>query len=118
MKSITRWIAAGLGSGDARSLEAKALLPDSEQYKLVTFCPTDDVERIRNTLAASGAGRIGKYELCSFELKGTGTFLAGKGTNPALGKKGVIEKVDEVRLEMVCPKAALALAVTTIKQFH
>ena len=115
---VNDWIASGLGSGDIRALEASATLPESEQYKLVTFCPADDVQRIRNTLAVSGAGRIGKYELCSFELKGTGTFFAGKGTNPAIGKKGVLEKVDEVRLEMVCPKAALALAVTTIKQFH
>jgi len=115
---VNDWIAAGLGDGDTRALEANACLPENEQYKIVTFCPEDDVERLRNTLAASGAGRIGNYELCSFELKGTGTFLAGKGTNPAIGKKGAIEKVDEVRLEMVCPKAALALAVTTIKQFH
>lgn len=115
---VNDWIADGLGNGDIRALEAKASLPESEQYKLVTFCPTDAVERIRNTLAASGAGRIGKYELCSFELKGTGTFLAGDGANPVRGKKGSIQRVDEIRLEMVCPKAALALAVTTIKQFH
>ncbi len=115
---VNDWIAAGLGDGDTRALEANASLPESEQYKLVTFCPVDEVERLRNTLAAAGAGRIGEYELCSFEVKGTGTFLAGKGTNPTRGKKGALEKVDEVRLEMVSPKAALALAVTTIKQFH
>ncbi len=115
---VNDWIAAGLGSGDIRALEANDCLPESEQYKLVTFCPADEVERLRYTLAAAGAGRIGKYELCSFEIKGTGTFLAGKDTNPTRGQKGTLEKVDEVRLEMVCPKAALALAVTTVKQFH
>ena len=70
---VNDWIASGLGHGDIRALEAINDLPESEQYKLVTFCPADDVERLRNTLAAAGAGRIGNYELCSFELEGTGT---------------------------------------------
>ena len=115
---VNDWLAAGLGSGDVRALEAHAAQPESEQCKIVTFCPAEAVERLRNTLAASGAGRIGKYQLCSFEISGTGTFLAGKDTTPAVGRRGAIQHVDEVRLEMVCPRDSRALAVTTIKQFH
>ncbi len=115
---VNDWIAEGLGSGDVRALEAHGALPQTQQCKLVTFCPADAVERLRNTLAAAGAGRIGKYQLCSFETAGTGTFLAGKDTAPAVGRRGGIQRVDEIRLEMVCSRSALALAVTTIKQFH
>lgn len=115
---INDWIAAGLGDGDVRALQPAMTLPESEQCKLVTFCPAETAERLRAALATVGAGRIGDYELCSFEMTGTGTFLGGSGTNPAVGRRGTLEHVDEVRLEMVCSEASLALAVTTLREFH
>ena len=115
---INDWIAKGLGDGDVRALRPAPVLPESEQCKLVTFCPADAVDKLRSALATVGAGRIGEYELCSFELAGTGTFLGGPGTHPSVGRRGALEHIDEVRLEMVCPEASLALAVTTLSQFH
>lgn len=115
---INDWIAAGLGEGDVRALRPRMTLPATEQCKLVTFCPTETVDRLRSALATVGAGRIGDYELCSFEIAGTGTFLGGSNTNPAVGRRGTLEHVDEIRLEMVCPEASLALAVTTLREFH
>lgn len=115
---LNDWIAEGLGRGDVRAIRAHETLPDTEQFKLVTFCPKDAADRLRSTLASIGAGRIGDYELCSFEIRGTGTFFGTEGTSPQVGQKGSLERVDEVRLEMVCPAASLALAVTTLRQFH
>lgn len=125
---VSDWLAEGLigksggggggGGGDVRALETIESLPESEQCKIVTFCPIDAAERIRHGLASAGAGRIGDYQLCSFEIRGTGTFLGGEGTKPVVGKRGALERVDETRLEMVCSKAALALAVMTLRQFH
>lgn len=115
---INDWIAEGLGAGDVRALDSHAHQPETEQVKVVTFCPLEAVERIRNGLSSIGAGRIGDYHLCSFEMKGTGTFFGGDGTTPTVGRNNTLERIDEVRLEMVCPKAALALAVTVLKQFH
>ncbi|MHC4217425.1 MAG: Nif3-like dinuclear metal center hexameric protein, partial [Planctomycetota bacterium] len=62
---INDWIAKGLGTGDIRALVPQPVLPASEQCKVVTFCPADAVDRLRSALATGGAGRIGKYELCS-----------------------------------------------------
>jgi dinuclear metal center YbgI/SA1388 family protein len=115
---INDWIAEGLGAGDVRALEPRKVLPRSEQCKVVTFCPADAVDRLRNALATGGAGRVGRYELCSFEITGVGTFYAGAGTEPRVGRRGALERVDEVRLEMVCPEASLALALTTLREFH
>ena len=115
---INDWIASGLGHGDVRPLHVNESLPETEQCKIVTFCPADAVDRLRNALATVGAGRIGRYELCSFEIKGTGTFFGGEGARPRVGRTGALQHVDEIRLEMVCPKASLALAVTTLRQFH
>ncbi len=115
---LNDWIASGIGNGDVRALVPHGQLPVNEETKLVTFCPVDAVERLRDALAAVGAGRIGGYERCSFMTRGTGTFLGGPGTKPKIGKAGQIEQVDEVRLEMVCPKRVLPLAIETIRQFH
>jgi dinuclear metal center YbgI/SA1388 family protein len=115
---INDWLAEGLGRGDIRALDPQSTLPVSEQCKLVTFCPANVADRLRSALATGGAGRIGNYELCSFEITGTGTFLAGEGAEPRVGRKGHLEHVEEVRLEMVCPEASLALAVTTLREFH
>jgi dinuclear metal center YbgI/SA1388 family protein len=115
---VNDWLASALGSGDVRALSSHEQLPETEQLKIVTFCPTEAVDKLRNGLASIGAGRIGNYELCSFELAGTGTFLGREGSNPSVGRRGHLERVGEVRLEMVCPRAALALAVTTLRQFH
>jgi len=115
---LNDWLASCIGSGDVRALEPHQSLPETEQCKIVTFCPTEAVERLRNGLASIGAGRIGRYQLCSFELKGRGTFFAGEGASPRVGMRGSLQHVDETRLEMVCPRAALGLAVATLRELH
>lgn len=115
---LNDWIAAGIGAGDVRSLVPHGQLPPNEETKIVTFCPRDAVDRLRDALAAVGAGRIGRYERCSFESPGTGTFFGGALTEPKVGKRGQLERVEESRLEMVCPRRVLPLAVETIRQFH
>lgn len=118
---LNDWLAEGVrgnDGGDVRALEAYHALPESEQCKIVTFCPADAVDAIRNGLGTVGAGRIGEYQLCSFELRGTGTFFGGDTTDPAVGEKGRLEHVDEVRLEMVCSEPALGLAVLALREFH
>ncbi len=115
---VNDWLAEGLGAGDVRALNPHESLPETEQCKLVTFCPPDATDRLREALATAGAGRIGGYALCSFETLGTGTFLGGEGTSPTIGKPGRLERVQEARLEMVCPVAALPIAIATLKQFH
>lgn len=115
---LNDWLARGFGAGDIRALAADEEIPDTEQCKVVTFVPEKHVEAVRNGLASIGAGRIGKYSLCSFTTNGQGTFRGEAGSKPTIGTAGHLEYVDEVRLEMVCPRAALALAVQAIREFH
>src|SRR5450432_3249939 len=56
------------------------------QYKLVTFVPEKDLEKVSRALFDAGAGRIGNYSSCSFLINGTGTFFGEEGTDPAVGK--------------------------------
>ena len=128
---MTDWLCEGLSSGtndasagkiagDCRALQPhpNARTNDTTNAKIVTFVPEDHVENVRNALASAGAGRIGEYSLCSFETTGTGTFLGSAATTPAVGKAEQLERAPECRLEMICPKPAVALALETLRRFH
>jgi dinuclear metal center YbgI/SA1388 family protein len=122
---MTDWLCEGLSGGaDGRIAgDCKALVPHNlaeatQRVKLVTFVPGAEAERVRDGLALCGAGMIGAYTRCSFSTIGVGTFLGDETSEPAEGEAEVFAQVDEVRLEMVCSKEALPLAVETLREFH
>jgi hypothetical protein len=86
--------------------------------KLVVYVPRNALGDLREALFAAGAGRIGAYERCSWYTDGTGTFLGGAGTNPASGKPGVEQLVDEYRLETVFPEELQDAVVAALRRAH
>jgi hypothetical protein len=73
---------------------------------------------VRSALFAAGAGRIGSYERCSWYAEGTGTFLGGASTDPAVGERGVEERVPELRLETVFPAERHDEVVAALRAAH
>ena len=86
--------------------------------KLIVFVPPDALDAVRDALFAAGAGRIGDYERCSWYTEGTGTFLGGVGTDPAIGEPGREERVTEVRLETVFPAERQDEVIATLRWAH
>jgi hypothetical protein len=86
--------------------------------KLVVFVPPEALEAVREALFAAGAGRLGEYERCSWYTEGVGTFLAGAGTNPAVGERGVEERAAELRLETVFPEERQEELVAALRAAH
>jgi hypothetical protein len=80
--------------------------------------PREALDAVRDALFAAGAGRIGEYERCSWYVAGTGTFLGGEGTSPALGGSGREERVAELRLETVYPVEREAEVVRALREAH
>ena len=132
---VTDWLADGLlhpaldashperaahAGADRRALRPARSLPFTQELKIVTFVPHDKAEQLRTALASIGAGIIGNYDYCSFSSGGHGTFRAGEHAHPAVGSAapGNLESVPELRLEMVCSRAALPLAMEMLRQFH
>lgn len=117
----TRFDKAKNGVADevAKILEMRSTYPliaqKCEAYKLVTFVPEKDVDKVANALFAAGAGIIGEYEKCSFRAKGIGTFLGSKGSSPKVGKAGRFEKVDEMRLEVLIRGAPDVVVAALLK---
>jgi hypothetical protein len=89
-----------------------------QQRKLVVFVPTEALDAVRDALFGAGAGRIGKYERCSWYTPGTGTFLAGEGASPAIGDPGQEERVPELRLETVYPVVREGEVVAALREAH
>lgn len=73
--------------------------------KLVTFCPTANIEEVKAAIFKAGAGKIGKYGECSFSVQGIGTFKASTESNPYVGEIGTQHQENELRIETIYPKA-------------
>ena len=66
----------------------------------------------------AGAGTIGGYERCSWYTAGTGTFLGGESTAPAVGESGAEERVPELRVETVVPEGRIRDAIVALRLAH
>ncbi len=71
--------------------------------KLVTFCPLKHADTVRKALFDAGAGSIGNYDQCSFNLEGFGTFRGNSNTAPFVGEKNKQHREKESRIETVFP---------------
>jgi hypothetical protein len=91
---------------------------DSRRHKLVWFVPREALETTREAVFAAGAGRIGDYERCSWYTAGTGTFLAGEGADPSIGRIGTEERVSELRVETVVPADRAQEVVAALRAAH
>jgi len=71
--------------------------------KLVTFCPAEHAGKVRDAIFKAGAGNIGNYDCCSFNMQGEGSFRGLEGSEPFVGKVGEVNFEEEVRIETVFP---------------
>jgi dinuclear metal center YbgI/SA1388 family protein len=86
--------------------------------KLVAYTPANGVESIANAAYACGAGVVGDYSECSFRAEGEGTFFGNEATTPTIGKKGLHERVPEVRVELTCPVGRIDETLAAIRKVH
>ncbi|MBS1962882.1 MAG: Nif3-like dinuclear metal center hexameric protein [Bdellovibrionales bacterium] len=92
--------------------------PEASFTKLVVFVPKTHVEKVRDAICAAGAGKIGRYDTCTFGLEGEGTFRGGEGTRPFLGVQGKLERAREVRLETVFPRGLKKRVLAAMRESH
>ena len=87
-------------------------------YKLAFFVPEAHLQAVKEAVFATGAGRIGDYEYCCWEVEGTGQFRPLNGANPFIGRHGELESVREFRVELVCDDSLIRAAVAALKLAH
>ena len=87
-------------------------------YKLTVFVPDEALDQVKSALFAAGAGSIGDYEQCCWQVQGVGQFMPLAGSNPHIGEHGNLERVNEWRVEMVVDEAFITAAITALKATH
>lgn len=93
----------------------------NERYKLVFFVPPSDLEKCKEAIFATGAGTFpgGKYSKCAFQTTGAGQFLPSDTANPAIGQQGILETVEEVKVEIMCfSREVMVKAVGELVKAH
>ena len=86
--------------------------------KLITFVPETHADIVREAIGKAGGGILGNYDNCTFSIKGIGRFRGLKGANPSIGKVGILEKVNEERIEVTVEKKKLKGVIKAIKLVH
>jgi hypothetical protein len=87
-------------------------------YKLCFYVPTTHVETVKNALFAKGAGRIGDYAACCWQVLGEGQFMPLESSTPFIGEVEKISKVAEYQVEMVCTADCMEAVIAELKRVH
>ena len=87
-------------------------------YKICFYVPETHVDIVKNAMFAAGAGVIGNYSHCAWQVLGEGQYLPLNGSNPFMGTVQSIEKVAEYKVEMVCEDKKMNEVVTALKEAH
>jgi dinuclear metal center YbgI/SA1388 family protein len=88
------------------------------QIKLSVFVPDSHIDNVADAIHNAGGGIIGEYSNCSFRTSGTGTFKGSESSNPAIGKKGKLETVEEKKLEVLADEWKLPQIIAGMKKAH
>lgn len=100
-------------------LRTKVLQPKKQLLsKLEFFVPSKDKDRVLDAIFGAGAGQIGEYKDCSFQLEGTGTYTPSDKANPHLGQRGVPHREPETRIEVILPSYLSSKIIQVMRKNH
>lgn len=86
--------------------------------KLIYFVPDSHLDSTKQAIFSAGAGGIGDYEHCVWQVKGTGQFRPLAGADPHIGTVGQIEQVEEWRVETIVPEDKASAVAKALKASH
>lgn len=98
--------------------KTRILIPKQNIKKLITYIPSSAANDLRQKLFEAGAGRIGNYEECSFNINGTGSFKPGEDANPVIGKQGKIHFEKETQINVTFPAHLETKILNALFQHH
>jgi len=87
-------------------------------HKLCFYVPVEYLEEVKDALFKKGAGKIGQYDCCCWQVLGEGQFRPLEGANPFIGLKNEIHKVAEYKVEMVVDDKLISSIVGALLLSH
>ncbi len=112
----------GVSALTARALgltDLKVLIPQEDNLRvLVTYVPHARADALREALFAAGAGVIGNYDSCSYNVEGYGTFRPLEGAQPFVGEQGKVHREPETRVSVVFPRHLTGAVERAMREAH
>ncbi|WP_339899503.1 YqfO family protein [uncultured Gilvimarinus sp.] len=87
-------------------------------YKLVFFVPDSHLEPVKQAVFAAGAGKIGDYDQCCWQVLGEGQFRPLAGSQPFSGQQNQLSRDPEWRVELVCADEHIRAAKQALMDAH
>ena len=87
-------------------------------HKLTVYVPESHLEPVKDALFGAGAGCYAAYDRCCWQVLGQGQFRPLAGSAPFIGQAGVLERLPEWRVEMICKDAAVAAVTAALRAAH
>lgn len=77
-----------------------------------------DAHQVKRALFEAGAGEVGDYQECTFEIIGTGQFRPVEDANPTEGEVDELYRDSELRVEFVAPRRIRGKLIATLRSAH
>ena len=87
-------------------------------YTLFFYVPQSHLDCVKDAVFAAGAGAMGDYQHCCWQVLGQGQFRPMPGSQPFIGEQGQLEQVAEWRVEMVVAATCIKPVMAALKAAH
>ncbi len=87
-------------------------------YKLCFYVPENATDLVKNAVFEAGAGKIGNYDSCCWQILGNGQFRPLDNSQPYIGQQGQLETIAEFKVEMVCADEHIKAVISALKKAH
>lgn len=87
-------------------------------FLISVYVPSDYLTVVKEAMFAQGAGRIGAYSHCAWQVLGEGQFMPLADSDAFIGEKNQLETVPEYKIDMVCAEECIAAVVAAMKAAH
>ncbi len=87
-------------------------------FKIEFYVPAQQLQQVKQAMFAAGAGKVGDYDSCAWQILGEGQYRPGAASNPFKGEQGTLETLDEYKVEMVCSEENIRGAIAALKVSH
>ena len=93
-------------------------MSDRQLLKIEFYVPEAHLEWVKQAMFDAGAGKVGYYECCAWQVLGQGQYKPDEGSNPFKGRQGNLETLSEYKVEMVCVEESIEEVVRAMKGSH
>lgn len=100
-------------------VDCSILEPKAKAIKqLYVYVPSAAADQVRKALFLSGAGSIGQYCQCSYNIEGIGTYLPSNQANPYIGERNRYQEEKEVKIEVIYPTEKESQILQALRKSH